>query len=197
MQRTELNISFSQKDAAKACARQHNTRIMWDASKKVWYWEGEAKDLPDCLKQYHPASVKAQQEAKEAARIAAEEERNAERNQAKALEAKGDLESLLQAYEITKICYYNCGYDGEGEIYRHNDLQRLAEKIEAAKAADTVAKAGGNETAQAVASHIVKSSINAKKAAAQAEINAKVAAQHKAFKKTEDVKFRQDTLCCT
>ena len=35
--RTNLQISFQEKDAAKADARRANTRIMWDATKKVWY----------------------------------------------------------------------------------------------------------------------------------------------------------------
>lgn len=52
MNRTELQISFNQKDTAKECARNAGTRIMWDASKKVWYWEGEENCLPECLKQY-------------------------------------------------------------------------------------------------------------------------------------------------
>ena len=49
--KTYLNISFNQKDQAKAEARENGTRIQWDASIKKWYWQGEG-DMPQFLNKF-------------------------------------------------------------------------------------------------------------------------------------------------
>jgi len=131
--RTNLNISYNQKDAAKKCARDHGTRIMWDRLNKVWYWEGVEGSLPECLKKYlhenaatDQVDFRAKEEADRQARDQREHEAEAERCRAYALEKEGRFDEAL---EIVKTCVYNWGYDGEGEIYRLQDISRLEEKI--------------------------------------------------------------------
>lgn len=143
---------------------------MWDASAKKWYWEGEAKDLPEKLIDYCPEEkTRREKEAREA--------READRRHAYELEEQG---KLAEALEIVKSCHYEWGYDGEGEIYRCEDIARLEEKLKIASAANTVKESGGNEVAQAVAAKFVESSINAQKAAAQNKRDAQIREKNKA-----------------
>ena len=125
--RTNLQISFQEKDAAKAVARRANTRIMWDAAKKVWYWEGEEKDLPECLVKYSESAKAAKADAELAIKTAKLQPLKS----ALELEKKGDLESLKSALEMIATCYYTPRYDGEEEIERYADINRIKAKIAA------------------------------------------------------------------